>query len=291
MLKRFMPRETNFFDYFERHAAATVRGCRELVELTVAGTDFVARAARIKDIEHEADSITHDCVEALHKTFITPIDRDQIHMLISHMDDIMDYVEVVSDLCVLYNIDGMTQDARDLAAVLLDATLHIEGAVKGLRDMKHADTISEACIEVNRLENAGDELLEAVAAFRRGEGPVAIIKRKNHENLEMRRTAIRREHHRGYRLENARCRRQAPHVDLVWIIVILTVVVAFARRHQWVARRRELIATIVRPRSGRATSSAAFFNFTDIYLRSPRRHTVSRSSLQAETRPTFAVLA
>jgi len=188
MLKRFMPRETNFFDYFERHAATTVRGCRELVELTIAGTDFEARAARIKDIEHEADSITHDCVEALHKTFITPIDRDQIHMLISHMDDIMDYVEVVSDLCVLYNIDGMTQDARDLAAVLLDATLHIEGAVKGLRDMKHADAISEACIEVNRLENAGDELLRRAVArlFNEEKDPVEIIKWKElYENLEI----------------------------------------------------------------------------------------------------------
>jgi predicted phosphate transport protein (TIGR00153 family) len=188
MLKRFMPRETNFFDYFERHAATTVRGCRELVDLATAGTDFVARAARIKDIEHEADSITHDCVEALHKTFITPIDRDQIHMLISHMDDIMDYVEVVSDLCVLYNIDGMTQDARDLADVLLDATLHIEGAVKGLRDMKHAEAISEACIEVNRLENKGDELLRRAVArlFNEEKDPVAIIKWKElYENLEI----------------------------------------------------------------------------------------------------------
>ena len=162
--------------------------CRELVELTVAGTDFVARAARIKDIEHEADSITHDCVEALHKTFITPIDRDQIHKLISHMDDIMDYVETVSDLCVLYNVTGMTQDARDLAAVLLDATLHIEGAVKGLRDMKHAETISAACIEVNRLENAGDELLRRAVArlFNEEKDPVAIIKWKElYENLEI----------------------------------------------------------------------------------------------------------
>ena len=188
MLKRFMPRETNFFDYFERHAATTVRGCRELVDLTTAGTDFEARAARIKDIEHEADSITHDCVEALHKTFITPIDRDQIHMLISHMDDIMDYVETVSDLCVLYNVTGMTQDARDLAAVLLDATLHIEGAVKGLRDMKHAEKISAACIEVNRLENAGDELLRRAVArlFNEEKDPVAIIKWKElYENLEI----------------------------------------------------------------------------------------------------------
>ena len=70
MLKKLMPRETSFFEFFERHAATTVRGGRELLDLANAGTDFEARARRIKDIEHEADSITHDCVEALHRTFI-----------------------------------------------------------------------------------------------------------------------------------------------------------------------------------------------------------------------------
>jgi len=183
-----MPRETSFFEFFERHAATTVRGCRELLDLTKAGTDFEARARRIKDIEHEADSITHDCVEALHRTFITPIDRDQIHMLISRMDDIMDYVETVSDQCVLYNIDHMTTAAQELAAVLLESTEHIEGAVKGLRDMKHAEAISERCIEVNRLENKGDDLLRKAVArlFDQEKDPVAIIKWKEiYENLEI----------------------------------------------------------------------------------------------------------
>ena len=110
MLRKLMPRENDFFDYFERHAATTLTGCRELLDLAIAGSEFEARAKRIKDLEHEADSITHDCVEALHKTFITPLDRDDIHMLISRMDDIMDFVETVSDLCVLYNIDRMTPD-------------------------------------------------------------------------------------------------------------------------------------------------------------------------------------
>ena len=188
MLKRFMPRETNFFDFFEQHAATTVRGCRELLDLATAGDDFEARARRIKEIEHEADSITHACVEALHKTFITPFDRDQIHMLISRMDDIMDYVETVSDQCVLYNVDHMTEPAKQLAQVLLESTEHIEGAVKGLRDMKHANTISELCIEVNRLENQGDLILrQAVAGlFDKEKDPVAIIKWKEiYENLEI----------------------------------------------------------------------------------------------------------
>ena len=188
MLKKLMPRETSFFEFFERHAATTVRGCRELLDLTNAGRDFEARARSIKDIEHEADSITHDCVEALHRTFITPIDRDQIHMLISRMDDIMDYVETVSDQCVLYNIDHMTTAAQELAAVLLESTERIEGAVKGLRDMKHAEAISEQCIEVNRLENKGDDLLRKAVArlFDQEKDPVAIIKWKEiYENLEI----------------------------------------------------------------------------------------------------------
>ena len=188
MLKKLMPRETSFFEFFERHAATTVRGCRELLDLTNEGKDFEARALRIKDIEHEADSITHDCVEALHRTFITPIDRDQIHMLISRMDDIMDYVETVSEQFVLYNIDHVSTAAKELAAVLLESAEHVEGAVTGLRDMKHAEAIKEHCIEVNRLENRGDELLRKAVArlFDEEKDPIAIIKWKEiYENLEI----------------------------------------------------------------------------------------------------------
>ena len=188
MLKKLMPRETSFFEFFDRHAATTVRGCREQLDLTNEGKDFEARALRIKDIEHEADSITHDCVEALHRTFITPIDRDQIHMLISRMDDIMDYVETVSEQFVLYNIDHVSTAAKELAAVLLESAEHVEGAVTGLRDMKHAEAIKEHCIEVNRLENRGDELLRKAVArlFDEEKDPIAIIKWKEiYENLEI----------------------------------------------------------------------------------------------------------
>ncbi|MGH7549954.1 MAG: DUF47 domain-containing protein [Gemmatimonadota bacterium] len=187
MLRKLMPRETNFFDFFERHAATTVQGCRELLDMATTGGDFEARAKRIKALEHEADSITHDCMEALHKTFITPLDRDSIHTLISRMDDIMDFVDTVSDQCVLYNIERMTPDARELAEVLLESTLQLEEAVKGLRDMKNAGAISERCIDVNRLENRGDEILRKAVArlFDDEKDPISIIKWKEiYENLE-----------------------------------------------------------------------------------------------------------
>jgi predicted phosphate transport protein (TIGR00153 family) len=187
MLRKLMPRETDFFDYFERHAATTVRGCRELLELATTGREFEAHAKRIKDLEHEADSITHDCVEALHKTFITPLDRDDIHRLISRMDDIMDFVETVSDQCVLYNVESMRPDARELAEVLVESTEQLEIAIQGLRDMKNARLISERCIDVNRLENEGDEILRKAVArlFDEERDPVSIIKWKEiYENLE-----------------------------------------------------------------------------------------------------------
>ncbi|MFN2383610.1 MAG: DUF47 domain-containing protein [Gemmatimonadota bacterium] len=187
MFRRLLPRETSFFDFFEQHAATTVRGCREFLELATTSTDIPARAVRIKAIESEADTITHHCVEALHKTFITPIERDDIHRLISRMDDIMDFVETAADQCALYNIEQMTPEARGLAEVLLRATEQVELAVKGLRDLKHAEAISAICIDVHRLENEGDQLLRKAVAklFDGASDPITIIKWKEiYENLE-----------------------------------------------------------------------------------------------------------
>ena len=97
MFGRFLPRETSFFDFFEQHAALTIEGTKEFLSLVTTGANIPAKCRRISDIEHETDTITHRCVEALHKTFITPIDRDSIHRLITKMDDIMDFVEAASE--------------------------------------------------------------------------------------------------------------------------------------------------------------------------------------------------
>src|SRR5438093_6892517 len=121
MFGRLLPRETSFFDFFEQHAALTVEGSREFVSLVTTGANVGAKAKRIKEIEHETDVITHDCVEALHKTFITPIERDDVHRLISRMDDIMDYIEAASERIALYEIRQMTPEVRDLADVLVRA--------------------------------------------------------------------------------------------------------------------------------------------------------------------------
>jgi uncharacterized protein Yka (UPF0111/DUF47 family) len=188
MLSRLLPRETSFFDHFDRHVALTLQGVREFVALAAGEGAIAERVKRIKEIEHETDVITHQCVEALHKTFITPIGRDSIHRLISRMDDIMDFVEAASERISLYEIREMTPELRDFASVLLRACEQLATALHGLRDLKRrGDAIVAACIEVNRLENEADAVLRTAVArlFREEKDAIAIIKWKEiYEALE-----------------------------------------------------------------------------------------------------------
>jgi predicted phosphate transport protein (TIGR00153 family) len=187
MFGRFLPRETSFFDFFEQHAALTVEGAKEFLQLASTGANIELRARRIHDIEHETDVITHRCVETLHKTFITPIDRDNIHRLITRMDDIMDFVEAASERIALYELATMTPDVRDLADVLVLATQQVEIALKGLRDLKHPQAVLKQCIDINRLENESDQILRRAVArlFREEKDPILVIKWKEiYENLE-----------------------------------------------------------------------------------------------------------
>jgi predicted phosphate transport protein (TIGR00153 family) len=187
MFGRLLPRETSFFDFFEQHAAMTVQGAQEFLSLATTGANVFAKAKRIKEIEHECDTITHHCVEALHKTFITPIERDDIYRLISKMDDIMDYVEAAAERIALYKLSQMTAEVRDLADVLLRSTQEIEATVKLLRNMENAAEISRKCIDINRLEYESDSILRAAVArlFDEEQDTKMIIKWKEiYENLE-----------------------------------------------------------------------------------------------------------
>ena len=151
------------------------------------GANIEAKCRRVSDIEHETDVITHRCVEALHKTFITPIDRDSIHRLITKMDDIMDYVEAASERIVMYELTAMTNDVRDLADVLHRSTIDVEKAVRCLRNFKDPQQILKLCIDINRLENEADAILRRSVArlFKEEKDTIMVIKWKEiYENLE-----------------------------------------------------------------------------------------------------------
>lgn len=188
MLGRLLPRETSFFDFFDAHAALTVQGAKELLTLISEGGTIGPRAKRIQEIEHEADILTHRCVEALHKTFVTPIDRNDTHRLITRLDDVLDYIEAAADRLALYELNQSSPELISLAETLVRATEAMEKAVRGLRDLKRADILRQACVDVNRLENEADTLLRNALAklFRTESDPILIIKWKEvYEILEI----------------------------------------------------------------------------------------------------------
>jgi len=187
MFGRFLPRETSFFDFFGQRAALTVEGTKGFLSPVTTGANIPAKCRRISDIEHETDTITHRCVEALHKTFITPIDRDSIHRLITRMDDIMDYVEAAAERIELYELTVMTADVRDLADALHRAALQVEAAIRGLRTLNNPQATLKLCIDINRLENEADAILRRSVArlFKEEKDPIIVIKWKEvYENLE-----------------------------------------------------------------------------------------------------------
>ncbi|MCX6830346.1 MAG: DUF47 family protein, partial [candidate division Zixibacteria bacterium] len=101
MFKRLLPKETGFFDFFEHHSKLSIEACRELHAIALDPMELASRAGRIKDLEHKADDITHKCIDALHRTFITPIDRSEILHLMKRLDDIIDSIDSTASRMML----------------------------------------------------------------------------------------------------------------------------------------------------------------------------------------------
>jgi uncharacterized protein Yka (UPF0111/DUF47 family) len=187
MLRKLLPRETSFFDYFEQHAELTLDGATEFLSLVSSGVNIEAKARRIKEIEHETDVITHRCVEALHKTVITPMDSTQIHRLITRMDDVMDAIEAAAERIALYKLRQMTPEVQAMADVIKSATQVLLDACRLLRNVRDPAAILKKCIDINRLENEADAILRCAVArlFDQEEDAVMIIKWKEiYESLE-----------------------------------------------------------------------------------------------------------
>jgi predicted phosphate transport protein (TIGR00153 family) len=176
-----------FFDLIEQHAARTREAAALLVTMLREGGDFERRAEQVKDVEHQGDEITHTVIERLHQTFITPMDRDDMHRLISRMDDVLDLVWASAERMWLYNVRTIEPEVGQLAEVLLKAVESMGAAVRELRDLSNRQTLIRHCTEVNRLENEGDSVLRRAVArlFREVTDPIHIIKTKEiYDNLE-----------------------------------------------------------------------------------------------------------
>ena len=180
MFGRLMPKEGRFFELFNEHAEQIVQGGRELVALMASKDDFQRRAYAIETIEKRADKITQTAIELLHKTFITPLDRDEIHQLITRMDDILDLMEDVSQSIFLYDVREITEEARKLAEVCVSCAEQVKLAVGLLSNMDNAQQILKACDEIDRLESEADHIERAAMAklFREETDVKQLIKLK-----------------------------------------------------------------------------------------------------------------
>lgn len=164
MFGSIMPKEGRFFEHFVELAEAILQASRELAELMASFDDVERRAYNIETIEKNGDKITHAAVELLHKTFITPLDRDAIHQLITNMDDILDLIEDSAQSIFLYDIRAVTPEAKKLADICVACAEKVKEAVGMLSNMDNARAIMAVCHEIDRLESEADHVMRSAMA-------------------------------------------------------------------------------------------------------------------------------
>ena len=191
MFSKLMPQEGKFFDLFNAHAELVVKGALQLSILVADlgdGADTVAgHAQTIDEIEKDADKITHDTLALLHTTFNTPLDREEIHQLISRMDDILDTIQDVAESMLLYDVRRLTQEARQLADISVSCCERVRSAVSLLSMMDNAPAMLKLCHEIDQLETDADRVMRTgiIKLFREEADVRELIKLKGiYELLE-----------------------------------------------------------------------------------------------------------
>ena len=177
---RLFPKEENFFEYFEELANKIEEGGRFFLEMTKNRDYSESKVARLKELEHEADVITHNTYEKMHKTFLTPIDREDIYALVNKMDSIMDVIEATAIRIHMYKVKKPADEIIKQAQILNESIKKIKEIIHGLRDMKNSQMILDGCVEINTLENAGDVVLRTIITdlFMKETDAIELIKWK-----------------------------------------------------------------------------------------------------------------
>ena len=175
---RLIPREEKFYDDFVAMAEQISAGARLLEEMFSVDPPSAQKAHDVKEVEHKCDFLTHELIQRLNKTFVTPIDREDIHTLATQLDDVVDYIEEVADFMGLYRIEAPMDQAQALASILVDSCRQI---AQGMPRLRSFDSMSHFVVEIHRLENEGDRVArEAVASlFEGGIDPMVVIRWKD----------------------------------------------------------------------------------------------------------------
>ncbi|GMW05375.1 MAG: hypothetical protein AMXMBFR8_01720 [Nevskiales bacterium] len=181
LFSRLMPREGRFFDLFNQHAALVVQGGIAINELLQAYDDESGRADRIHrigEIERAADRVTHDTVLLVHKTFVTPFDRDDIHRLISRMDDILDLIQDAAESLLLFDVRAVGPEACHLADLVRICCERVQAAIGMLPSMDNAASILRVCQDIDAIESDADRLMRGAVSrlFREEKDVREVIK-------------------------------------------------------------------------------------------------------------------
>ncbi|MEP7312872.1 MAG: DUF47 family protein [Pseudomonadota bacterium] len=189
-IAKLVPREGRFFEFFNQHASLIAQASNVLTSLLRDYENVSVRAERIErinDLEHDADRVTHETMALLHTIFVTPLDRDDIHRLISRMDDVLDLMQDAAESLSLYDVQQLTPQAVELASLLQDCCVRMQSAVALLSNMRNAPEALKLCQEIDGLESRADQVMRAgISALFREEADLRqVIKLKAiYETLE-----------------------------------------------------------------------------------------------------------
>jgi len=180
MIHKFIPKELNFFDLFERQVGFAVDASSFFKQVVSSGKIDQSVLQKIRDIEHQGDEIAHTIIGQLNKTFITPFDREDIYALAKELDDVVDMINTILGRMVIYKLSGENDHLIKFAVMIDDSVNALALAVKGLRNTKNSKSVIDACVEINRLENEGDSMRDMVLAelFEKEKNPIMVIKLK-----------------------------------------------------------------------------------------------------------------
>ncbi len=157
----FIPREENFFGLFEQSAQNMVKTAQGLADMVDNCGDVVKSVAEITELEHRGDTITHEIIAQLHRTFVTPFDREDIALLAHSLDDVTDFIHAAADAILIYKIECPTPRAKELADIIVQAAAEVERVMPQLRRPAELKLILPRCVEINRLENIADRVFRA----------------------------------------------------------------------------------------------------------------------------------
>jgi uncharacterized protein len=183
----FLPKEGKFFMLFEQDAQVAVKIAQSLREMLHNWQDVEEKVHRINDLEHEGDTVTHEIIAQLHRTFVTPFDREDIALLAHSLDDVTDFIEATADAMMLYQIDHPTVRAKELADIIVQLAIEVEGAIAEINRRVDLKQILKRCVEINRLENEADKVYRSALAelFKDSKDMANVIKwREIYEYME-----------------------------------------------------------------------------------------------------------